>query len=301
MGCYHPVDIMVNPKPTTPQAIRVAYPQTVPCGNCIGCRGDQARDWAIRIMHETEMHRHSWFTTLTYDNEQIPEHGSLHPADLRQFFKTLRRDRPKGSVSYFACGEYGETTQRPHYHAVLFGPHFLDRDILRHSNGSPIWRSPDLESHWDLGLSEFGTVTPASAAYVAGYVNKKLHKKAHPDAYLRVDPDTGEIVEIQKEFARMSLKPAIGNRWIRKWWRDVYPRDFVVVDGKQFRPPRYYDKWMGQIHEKEDHDCDEHRRIMIDVRMKRMEEKNIPDDYTLEAREKIHRARQALYQQRNAI
>lgn len=291
MTCFRPVSVGILRKPLRPGAPRVRAEQTVPCGSCLGCRMDQARDWSIRIMHETMMHESSWFLTLTYSDERLPENGSLFPLHLRAFFKDLRRNREAGSVSYFACGEYGETTDRPHYHAVLFGPDFLDRDIFRYSGINPVWRSETLASCWPYGFSEFGTVTHESASYVAGYVRKKVLRKENPDHLSRVDPDTGELVEVYPEFSRMSLKPAIGKRWIEKFWQDVYPRDYVVVDGKEYRPPRFYDRWMDE----------NHPDVMLDVRLKRDKEVKELSAYTLESKEKIAKARNNLFNGRNKV
>lgn len=240
-------------------------------------------------MHELQMHRNAWFVTLTYSNEELPENGSLNPGDLQKFFKELRRQ--ESPLSYYACGEYGETTKRPHYHAVLFGPQFLDRFIHRDTNGTVVWRSPSLEAVWDHGQSEFGTVTPASAAYVAGYVRKKIRTKDDPNGYTRVNPQTGELVEIEKEFSRMSLKPAVGKRWIERFWKDVYPKDKVYIEGREFRPPRFYDKWLEA----------NHPEMMMKVRLKRYEETKELEERTLQAKEKIHEARVGLFQQRGKV
>jgi hypothetical protein len=291
MACYHPITIPVAKPDLSRKDRKIWVETTVPCGRCLGCRADQARDWAVRIMHETQMHENAWFLTLTYRDERIPKHGSLRPSDLSSFFKALRRDYPPGSVSYYACGEYGETTERPHYHAVLYGIDFLDRHLWRNSPSSPVWRSPTLESYWTHGSSEFSTVTPGSASYVAGYVRKKVSRKVVEHHYTRVDDTTGELVELEQEFSRMSLRPAIGKRWIEKYWRDVYPADRVLLDGKPFRPPRYYDKWMDA----------NHPRLMFDVRMNRDRNAEILSEYTLSAKEKIHEARVGLYQQRNKV
>ncbi len=287
MPCYHPVKVKISRKGIYSN---VLDSQDVPCGICLGCRAEQARQWSVRILHEAQMHAASWFVTLTYDNERIPPNGSLDPTHFSSFIKTVRRDEQAGKVSYFACGEYGEITARPHYHAVLFGPRFLDRYLFRGSDSSPIWRSPTLEAYWPHGLTEFGTVTAASAAYVAGYVRKKVSKKCFPHAYMRYD-DNGELFDIEPEFSRMSLRPAIGRTWLEKYWQDVYPRDFVLVDGKEFKPPRYYDKWM-------DHN---HPEMMLQVRQKRYDDIVDKTDYQLAAGEKIHEARVELFQERGKI
>jgi hypothetical protein len=291
MACYHPITIPVAKPDLVRKDRKIWVESTVPCGRCLGCRADQARDWAVRIMHETQMHNSSWFLTLTYRDEEIPQNGTLNPSDFRAFIKAVRRERPAGTVSYFGCGEYGETTQRPHYHAVLYGVDFLDKYLHRPHDTRPVWRSESLEAYWPHGHSEFSTVTPGSASYVAGYVRKKVSAKVDPDHYNRVDDTTGELVELHPEFSRMSLRPAIGKRWIEKFWKDVYPHDRVVMDGREYRPPRYYDKWMD-IH---------HPKTMFDVRLQRDQDAELLSDYTLSAKEKIHEARIGLYSQRNKI
>ena len=263
----------------------------VPCGGCIGCRSRQAAEWTMRIMHERRMHEHAWFLTLTYSDEELPDNGSLCAKDFQKFFKAVRRKHEAKSVRYFGCGEYGESTKRPHYHAVLFGCNFVDRSIIRDSRNGPVWRSESLDRFWGHGISEFGSVTNASSAYVAGYVRKKVSKKIYPEAYERVDALTGEIVEIEQEFSRMSLKPAIGRDWIQRYWEDVYPRDFVVMDGKEYRPPRYYDKFMDA----------EHPDVMMEVRAKRYEEIKEVTDYELNAREVTHMARVGLFENRSKM
>ena len=43
------------------------------------------------------------------------------------------------------------------------------------------------------------------------------------------------------EFNHMSLKPGVGARWLEKFRTDVYPRDYVVINGVKTKPPKYYD------------------------------------------------------------
>ncbi len=250
-------------------------------------------------MHESRMHESAWFLTLTYSDEEVPDNGSLDPRDFRAFVKAVRRDHEVKSIRYYGCGEYGESSQRPHYHAVLFGCDFMDRAHLRDSNSGPIWGSKTLDHYWGRGISEFGSVTNASAAYVAGYVRKKVSKKVYPEAYTRVNSLTGELVQIEKEFSRMSLKPAIGKEWIERFWGDVYPRDFIVMDGQEFKPPRYYDKWMDLDDDKGG--ARERRHTMMEVREKRITEALDVSNYTLQAREKIHTARVDLFSHRSKV
>lgn len=301
MTCYHPINVGV------PRAAfgnhKLYFPVTVPCGNCIGCRADQARDWAIRITHEMQVHDDAWFITLTYNNEELPNHGSLDPEDLRIFFKTLRRQTGE-RISYYACGEYGPETKRPHYHAVLFGPSFLDRMHWRTDPNGPVWRSETLENAWRLGNSELTTVSPRSASYVAGYVREKVQAKHNPHHYERLDPATGEIVEVYPDFSRMSRRPPIGRRWIEKFWPEVYPRDQVIFNGRWLRPPRYYDKWMDQPHDPTKQltpctDCREHREILFQTKVARIEKSEDIEPDQLAAIEAHHRKRDELFSKRN--
>ena len=241
----------------------------------------------VRLMHESQMHDHAWFLTLTYSDEELPENGSLCPAHLSGFIKDLRRGRKPGSVSFYGCGEYGESTKRAHYHVVLFGVEFLDRYPHPHPDRDGVWRSETLDRTWNRGLTEFGTVTHGSCSYVAGYVRKKVGEDGRDT--VNVNPFTGEI--LVAPFARMSLRPAIGRRWIERYWTDVYPQDFVVVNGKESKPPRYYDKWMDE----------NHPDIMEAVREKRWNEMEDADKYTLNAKEEIAVSKVKLFGARTAV
>ncbi len=283
MPCYHPIEVGIMRKFIYSDG-RFSDLQTVPCGNCIGCRAEQSRQWAVRMMHEARMHPSNLFITLTYDEERLPDNGSLRPEDLSRFIKNLRKTQER-RISFFGCGEYGDQTQRPHYHALLFGVEFLDRYSGFDYSRPNVWRSETLEDIWGLGFTEFGTVTMASASYVAGYCRKKVKAKD----YSRANTRTGEL--LQPEFARMSLRPAIGKRWIAENWSDVYPRDFIVIDGHEAKPPRYYDKWMDN----------NFPFIMEDVRQKRYDDAIQLNKYQLQAGEKIATSRNNLFARRNTI
>ena len=291
MACYHPVNVPINRKSVFP-GLRLRYVQEVGCGHCLGCRSDQARDWTLRMMHEAQMHDVSWFLTLTYSDEELPEDGALNPEHLRSFIRDLRRLYPAGTVSYYGCGEYGTVTRRAHYHAVLFGAYLLDLMPDPDDSRDGVWISPTIETTWSRGRTHLGPVTYASAAYVAGYVQKKVRDKEE----LLYNGVTGEIL---RPFARMSTNPAIGRRWIEKFWRDVYPRDYVLYDGKEVKPPRYYDKWMDFPDEKGG--SAERRELMEEVRGQRYEEMVDLDTYTLNAKEVAHEKRQEMFARRDAL
>ncbi len=217
----------------------------VGCGGCIGCRRDRTLSWAIRCVHEAQLHEDNCFITLTYDQDHLPADGSLQKHHYQQFMKEIRRAYAPKTIRFFMCGEYGDKNMRPHYHACLFGHDFQDKELWKMSNGQPLYRSSQLEKYWRRGFSTIGSVSWQSAAYVARYIFKKLNGPFGTERYERTDPSSGEIYEIDREYVTMSRRPGIGAEWIKKYHRDVYPGDFVVHDGKQYKPPRFYDKWLS--------------------------------------------------------
>lgn len=216
---------------------------SLPCGQCVGCRLERSRQWAIRCMHEAQMHTENCFITLTYDDDHLPSDRSLHYRDFQLFIKRLRKRYPGRRIRYYMAGEYGENFGRPHWHACIFGFDFHDKKLWkRTSANSLLYRSQDLELLWPFGYSSIGDVTFESAAYVARYIMKKVTGKNASKHYEEIDPDTGEITNRTPEFTKMSLKPGIGYEWYKQYTADVYPHDYVVVRGKKVKPPKYYDK-----------------------------------------------------------
>lgn len=126
----------------TKKALNPHNPVTIPCGHCIGCRIDRSRDWAIRCSHEAQLHEQSAFITLTYDDDHLPADFSVHVKTWQLFMYRLRDSLPQ-KIRFFACGEYGDTTQRPHYHALIFNHSFPDKTHFKKtSQGHPISLSP---------------------------------------------------------------------------------------------------------------------------------------------------------------
>lgn len=298
MSCHSPSRVRVSRKAAYGGPLaHTSWTQTVGCGNCLGCRLDQGRDWTLRLWHEAITSRYASFVTLTYDDEHLPANYSLEPKHLREFIKRLRdsyrretyEDGSPVRITYYAVGEYGSTTKRPHYHAVIFGAPLLDRVPADCSR--PVWQSPTIERAWRYGWSEFDAVTVASVAYVAGYVRKKVSARMAPDYYTRVDPATGELIDLVPEFARMSRRPVLGSRWLKRFWSDVYPADRVVMNGKEYRPPRAYDRWMDE----------HHPEVMNAVRDKRYE--NLPEltNQELRAKARTAEARVGLFQPRRKV
>lgn len=221
-----------------------ALPVVISCGQCIGCRLERSRQWAVRGLHEAQCHDFSSFVTLTYDDEFIPVDHSLRYVDFQLFMKRLRaRYCERQRIRFFMCGEYGEVTSRPHYHACLFGVHFDDRvHFKRMRSGFSIYTSKILSELWPFGHCSIGDVSFETVAYIARYiVKKRFGDVANEHSHYRYVDDYGEVHYREPEFTHMSLKPGIGALWYAKYSEEVYPRDEVIIRGKRMKPPKYYD------------------------------------------------------------
>ena len=258
----------------------------VACGQCIGCRIDKSQEWATRIVHESQMHRDNCFVTLTYDSENVPPDGSLNKQHFQKFMKRLRRQNSDKKIRFFHCGEYGEQLDRPHYHACLFGIDFDDRVEFGANNGVVHYTSKILEQTWGKGFCTIGELNYQTAAYTARYIMKKVTGKRAEEHYERVNPITGEIIQLEPEYVTMSLKPGIGRNFYERYKTDFFPRDECPVPGRGVYKtvPRYYENLYAET------DPDAYRKI------KRAREKyrnTHKDEYTarrLEAKYTVKKA-----------
>ena len=222
---------------------RVLEEVMLPCGQCIGCRLERSRQWAIRCVHEASMYDDNSFLTLTYDSEHLPKDGSLNLRDVQNFLKRFRKYVYPNKIRFFQCGEYGETYGRPHHHMIVFGYDFQDKELFGYVGDSrrnnPIFTSDILSSLWPFGYSSIGDVTFESCAYVARYVTKKFFGKGADEYYQGRRP----------EYVTMSRRPGIGAAWLQKYASDVYNQDKCIIRGnKSCRPPKYYDKVVNEMY-----------------------------------------------------
>lgn len=213
---------------------------------------------------------------------------SLVPRDVQLLMKRLRAKlairNPSTRIKYYAVGEYGERFQRPHYHIALFGEAFTaDRRYHYTSDsGHKVYRSATLESIWtdgngnSLGNSEIGELTIDSAAYVAGYIMKKVNGTMAHEHYKRQNPTTGEIFWINPEFALMSRGGRTGrglaHQWFTKYTDDVATDDVVIHNGRKLKPPRYFDKLLDEYRPAQM----AYNRMMRELRAKELAEDNTP-------------------------
>lgn len=217
-------------------------PLSLPCNKCIGCKMERARMWSVRICHEASLYDGNWFVTLDYAPESLVS-PSLEYRDFQLFMKRLRKEwrgihaSPNGKhpIRFFVAGEYGAQYQRPHWHVILFNVDIPDK--VKFCNET--FRSSTLERLWGKGHAVIGSVTPRSAAYVAGYT---LFKKGHAAEYEdMVDVSTGEVMSRRQEFVRMSTDPGVGFWWYEKFKADLFPGDRAVMsEGGIYKVPRFY-------------------------------------------------------------
>lgn len=242
--------------------------QLIPCKHCWACQLKYAAEWATRLTWESQRYEHKFYITLTYDDEHVPIfssmqytdkdgrteefendgtwNGSLEPKDMTRFIKTLRKYYERQGITdikYFYCGEYGETTKRPHYHMILFG---APLDITKFydfyvdpKHKKLHWKSKELDKWWNKGMIDVAEVEWNSCAYVARYCMKKINTENDG----RVYAELGKY----KEFIRMSRRPGIGMRYYEENVKKIYEHDEVIqktIKGNTsaFKPPKAFDK-----------------------------------------------------------
>lgn len=249
-----------------------AEPILLGCKRCLLCAQASRRQWAYRCVAESKMCGESMYLTLTVDEEHMQDvfpGYSLTHKPFQDFMKRLRMTLERGywydyvppftpqssivhlpcnlekkfyqrsQIKYFMCGEYGELSMRPHYHCCVFGARFPDAFFAKKVGSNFYFSSPTLSRLWTYGkMSFFSDVTPQSAAYVAGYVDKKLSTTA----------DDFRAVGLEPEYIKMSQ--GIGLSWFEKYKDYLYRfssdgelfGEFFEVGRVPISAPRYFDE-----------------------------------------------------------
>lgn len=228
---YHPKDI------------------AIPCGGCYECRLEKSRQWADRMMLELDHSKTAVFVTLTYSPDFVPVSMlddndecifTLNKRDVQLFLKRLRKRFEPREIRYYLCGEYGDTTNRPHYHAIIYGLSLSDFPdsftVHRNDYNQYIYCSPMLAEIWGKGYASIANVSWQTCAYVARYTMKKL------------SGDMADIYALRQQqppFALMSRKPGIAGYYPREH-PDCYSKsylytrdDFGVTPRTKMRVPSY--------------------------------------------------------------
>lgn len=218
----------------------------VRCGKCYNCVKAKSRGLVARCVAESRMHSDSSFVTLTVDDDNISrifgESHSLSHRPFQLFLKRLRKRFGVPGIKYMMCGEYGELSCRPHYHAILFGvPAFLWRDSgVQLNNGFGLVKlrddNPVFHECWPFGQVYLGDVTPASVSYVCGYTMKQF--------VLGRDEKWYKARSLSPEYVRWSRRPGLGRSYFLKHGLDLVDFDRgesgVSIDGKRYYAGRYF-------------------------------------------------------------
>lgn len=263
------------PFPPRSDTVKAVSGQIIRCGHCIGCRMDKSKEWANRCLLELQYHKSAYFLTLTYDEQHVPisyyphpETGEAQPSltlrkkDFQAFMKRLRKRIEPQKVRYFAAGEYGDQTQRPHYHAIVFGLELGDLVPYGcNAQGQMLYTSDFLQSVWSTrkAPTRHGSVTPLAAdpgyfydtwgritvapvtwqtcAYTARYTVKKLYGN---------DAKAYEQFNIEPPFLAMSTHPGIGQQYYDDHKDEIQEFEFISVatetGGRKFRNPYFFEK-----------------------------------------------------------
>lgn len=226
----------------------------IPCGHCIGCRADQAKQWSDRLIMEMQYHDSAYFVTLTYNDFCMPrvhysdkmtgelkfDRGTLSKRDVQLFIKRLRKMRPDDHIRYYVCGEYGPQTDRPHYHGILFGLHLGDWKLEpfgKSETGNQYFVCSELERIWNNGFVSIEPANEFTCKYVCNYVTKKIGVK--PNAVYEAK---GQL----PPFALQSRRPGIGRQFYEEHRDEIMQTEvkyLPTVNGSvAVRPPRYFRK-----------------------------------------------------------
>lgn len=255
--CTRPLKAFVNPDGGRPifgfsgekEGLTVL---PLPCGKCPECQKDYYTQWATRGSRELARWDTSLFITLTYAPAHMPPDGSLSKQDVQLFIKRVKKHYKSNKLNPIRqsyCGEYGETTKRPHYHVILYNCDFTDKkEHYKTNQNNQVYTSETLTKLWGLGNAEFGYAKPGSIAYLYKYILKKKSRKEkkHP-LVIEIDGVTHEVAH---EFIESSRNPGIGahlrdSKSIRK--------GYLSVDGVRKKLPKYYLEWI-KLHYPKDYE-----------------------------------------------
>lgn len=258
----------------------------LPCGKCNGCRMDYAHQWANRLMLELEAFKNdpnhtgdAYFVTLTIADTHINDIGdsdagrrgdqkqlhvlrpyedpdnnllngwsrSVSKVDLQLFMKRLRRYHPDDKIRFFACGEYGSRSSRPHYHLILFGLTLDDNDLTFYKKsglGYDYMNSKYISKCWPFGFNVVAPVTWESCCYVSRYMLKK-------NAVMGKDGKSlYDKFNMEAPFVQMSRRPGIAKGYFQTLDSSVYSTRLTIGTSSgsyQFNTPRYFEKIFDEI------------------------------------------------------
>ena len=217
MQCFTPFRVRNKSKDHNNQNLMV----NVPCGKCLACKKRRASHWSFRLNEEAKTSSSACFITLTYENAPVSENGfrTLDKRDFQLFLKRLRKTCPTNKLKYYACGEYGTQTHRPHYHAIIFN---LPKSLIQNPQ--------KIADTWQNGHIHLANNNQLTINYVVGYMTKSN--------FTRFNNQDDRL----PEFSLMSKKMGLG--YLTEAMKNYYKKReiFCIVreSGQIISMPRYY-------------------------------------------------------------
>ena len=177
------------------------------CGKCLECKKQKMFEMQTRIKNELKKNKDAYFLTLTYDEKHKKD---LNKRDIQLFFKRYRK---KQKLKYFYVGELGETTQRPHYHAIIFAP--LPKDIKESAaetkKGHKQYESKEITKIWGNGLIKISKIETPLIRYITKYMLKNVDKKEFICDWSRKPPIGINEETIEKDILKRNRTKALKN------------------------------------------------------------------------------------------
>ena len=274
----------------------------VRCGECLSCRLSYSKEWANRIILESTLYDPGlcWFVTLTYrDDELSEENGTrniwdvpiLNKEHIKTFMKDLRNYyfyRGHKGIREFTCGEYGEKSERPHYHQIIFNLPLSDLQFFSTNfRGDIFYTSDTLTEIWGRGHVLVSELTWQNAAYTARYVLKKAKDQFEKEFYKQMD--------ITMPFTTKSNRPGLAVNYFKEHFDEIYQSDNIVLPsvGKLqnvVKPPRYCDILYKEVNPDHLEKVKLHRQFIAQVEQDRLRKTHnySEEDYFRMKDEELH-------------
>lgn len=213
--CLVPITLKTNK-----DTYHTEHTKIVPCGKCVECLRARQSAWAFRLHNELDRAKTAHFLTLTYEEQPLTTNGNptLVKTEFPTFIKKVRKNSKTKGIKYYACGEYGTLTKRPHYHAITYN---IPREYADNQK---------LEKDWELGHIHVGDVSMAAINYATKYLMKGSW-----------NPEN-ELDDREKEFSLMSKNLGLNylTPQMEKHLKNTEQLYCTLPQGQKINMPRYY-------------------------------------------------------------
>ena len=213
----------------------------IPCGRCIECCAQKAREWQVRLGEEIKDWKYMYFVTFTFSPEglreilfkhNIKECNAAAAFALRHSLERYRKDTKKSYRHWFITELGHEGTERIHIHGIIFMEKPQEFQKIEEINTPTGHGWMCRWKYWKYGHIFVGDyVNERSINYVVKYMEK-------------IDEDHKTFV------GQILCSPGIGRRYIdflKKTgqqpftYRPKQTRDYYRLNnGSKVKLPKYY-------------------------------------------------------------